>query len=512
MRQYFALFIALFVFSLSDNKAQTEFDLESHLVHILEDTLKGELQHFIQSFDYPGATMSLYLKSGDRLDLAAGYEDVESDKQMAPLAIMPAGSVGKTFAAATFLSLMQERDIHPYEKVAQFFEGESWYDSLPNSADLTIDMLLNHTSGLPRYIFQTSFRDDFAADPWSYRSPQQCLRYLAGMPALHKAGKGWGYSDSNYLLIGLIIEQLTNLDYYAQVIANILEKYGLTSTIPQYDENIEGVVNGYIGMDNFFQLPEKTVVNGHLTYNPGFEWTGGGFATNTRDLCTWMKILFGSNKHLDIKMQSYMLQPVSVMSGLPSVSGYGRGVNVGQFGEGNYYGHQGIFPGYQTLARWVEDGEYAIAIQVNTDQDLSRYLHSFTDKIPAILDYWKDQVNREGIWANFKHQEDCWNEGSIDCYMEAYYVTDEVQTISRGGVTKGFENIKANYLKYFPPGKMGQLHFDEVDIRKLSFYRYLVTGRFNLKFAGKEELKQGYFSVIMEKIQGKWYIVSDHSS
>jgi len=120
--------------------------------------------------------------------------------------------------------------------------------------------------------------------------------------------------------------------------------------------------------------------------------------------------------------------------------------------------------------------------------------------------------DEELILANFKKQETCWNAQDIACYMQAYSTSDEIQTISSGGVTFGYENIISNYKKYFPKGKMGNLHFDEFHFRKLSNKLYFVTGRFNLKFKGREKLLQGWFSVIMKKEKAKWSIITDHSS
>ena len=117
-----------------------------------------------------------------------------------------------------------------------------------------------------------------------------------------------------------------------------------------------------------------------------------------------------------------------------------------------------------------------------------------------------------GIQENFNKQEVCWNAADIECYMEAYATTEMIQTISRGGVTKGYDTIIGNYKKYYPKDKMGQLHFDQMEFRKLSGKYYYVVGRFNLSYEDQKEPRKGYFSVLMKRIKGQWVIVSDHSS
>ena len=122
------------------------------------------------------------------------------------------------------------------------------------------------------------------------------------------------------------------------------------------------------------------------------------------------------------------------------------------------------------------------------------------------------QDDLSAIQANFDQQAACWNKGDLECYVQAYYPSENVQTISRAGVTKGYRDILASYQKYFPKDKMGHLHFDNFSYKKLNKQYIYVVGRFNLKYDKQSDLRQGWFSVIMEKIKGKWYMVSDHSS
>lgn len=123
-----------------------------------------------------------------------------------------------------------------------------------------------------------------------------------------------------------------------------------------------------------------------------------------------------------------------------------------------------------------------------------------------------NQTDITAIQTNFDQQAACWNKGDLECYVKAYYPSENVQTISRVGVTKGYDNILASYQKYFPKDKMGQLHFDNFSYKKLNKQYIYVVGRFNLKYENEEKLRQGWFSVLMEKIEGEWYMMSDHSS
>lgn len=115
------------------------------------------------------------------------------------------------------------------------------------------------------------------------------------------------------------------------------------------------------------------------------------------------------------------------------------------------------------------------------------------------------------ILENFRKQEACWNKGDLVCYCEAYMKVDSVRTISSGGVTYGLDSILADYKKYWPPEKMGILHFDRLKLEKLSRKMYFVTGRFNLARKDGRHIS-GYFSAVMKKAGKKWLLYTDHSS
>ncbi len=114
------------------------------------------------------------------------------------------------------------------------------------------------------------------------------------------------------------------------------------------------------------------------------------------------------------------------------------------------------------------------------------------------------------IMENFQQQEICWNKQDMHCYCEAYADADSVRTISSAGVTYGKVQILQNYLKW-PKERMGKLHFDKMNITKMSTAYYFVTGRFNLTYPN-DEVRSGFFSAIMIKQGEAWKILTDHSS
>ena len=120
----------------------------------LKQQLQSKLDEWHKAGKFPGATLGVVLANGESFSLAVGYSDAPAKTPMKPNDRMLAGSVGKTFAAATALQLVKEGKINLDAKVEKYLGGEPWFSRLPNAKDITVRQLMNHTSGLVRYEFK----------------------------------------------------------------------------------------------------------------------------------------------------------------------------------------------------------------------------------------------------------------------------------------------------------------------------------------------------------------------
>jgi len=108
-------------------------------------------------------------------------------------------------------------------------------------------------------------------------------------------------------------------------------------------------------------------------------------------------------------------------------------------------------------------------------------------------------------------QTKSWNHGDIEGFMQTYWKSDSMMFIGKTGVHFGWQETFNNYKKtYLDSSAMGKLSFDIIDIKKLSSTFYYVVGKWMLK-RNMGDLN-GYFDLLLKKINGKWYIISDHSS
>ncbi|HSE18178.1 MAG TPA: serine hydrolase domain-containing protein [Pyrinomonadaceae bacterium] len=330
--------------------------------------LKAELQKKLDEWhkagSFPGATLGVVLANGESFGLAVGFSDREAKTPMRPTDRMLAGSVGKTFAAATALQLIKEGKISLDDKIEKYVGREPWFSRLPNAKDITVRQLMNHTSGLVRYEFKDQFTKDLTANPEKVWKPAELVAYLLDEKPPFEAGKGWDYSDTNYIVLGMIIEKVTGRKFYDEANKRLIKPLKLTNTIPQDGPALKGVVQGYAGPNNPFGGTDAMIVNGKFVINPQFEWTGGGYASTAHDLARWARMIYEG------KAFSADLLP-QVLEGVPAPmlgreTRYGLGVIIRKTTAGTSYGHSGFFPGYMTDMMYFPEHRVAVAVQVNT--------------------------------------------------------------------------------------------------------------------------------------------------
>jgi D-alanyl-D-alanine carboxypeptidase len=345
-------------------------------------SLRASLQHTLDSIvradQLPGLTYAVALPDGACLSLSAGYSDRENFQKMQPSSQMLVGSTGKTFVAALVLIQVEAGLLHLDAHLEDYFGGEAWFEALPNHEQITVRMLLQHTSGLPRYVFSPTFKKALNRQPERSWKPQELLGMVGHQKAVHPAGKGWAYSDTNYLLLGLLLEKINGKSYYALLQEKILNPLKLDATLPSDQQALPTLTQGYIGSQDILGLGvKKTMEDGRYAVNPQFEWTGGGLLSSSADLARWMYALH-SGSVINLRLLQELRLAVSFKNGVPSRAGYGLGTFVWQLEDGTlHYGHEGIMPGYVTSIEYAADLNMGMAIQLNTDEGLTTRLHAY---------------------------------------------------------------------------------------------------------------------------------------
>ncbi len=343
-----------------------------------ESSLQRQFQHELDlvraEYRLPGITAAYVLPNGKVGVAATGYADIETHKRMSVRSRMMSGSVGKTFVAATVLALAQEGKLNLDDPISKWFSDRPWFPRLPNHETITIRNLLTHSSGLMDHVYTDAFAHDIGEhfrDPGNPFPPEQLIAYVLDHKPLFQPGKGYSYTDTGYIILGLIIEKVSGHSYYEEVERRFLGPLRLTLTSPSNKFKLPDLASGYISPNNIFRLPRKTTTTpGTLVYNPRVEWTGGGLVTNPRDLVKWVKVLY-EGQAMPGRYINDLLDGVPITAGSKD-DYYGTGVyihNPGPFGPS--YGHGGWLVGYRTDVRYYPRYRIAIAFQINTDDGLT---------------------------------------------------------------------------------------------------------------------------------------------
>jgi D-alanyl-D-alanine carboxypeptidase len=352
----------------------------------LSKAVEAKLGELHKAAEFPGVTVGFALPDGRSASVSAGLADLERKTPLVPKDRMLAGSIGKTFAAAVTLQLVAEGKLNLDDPLEKWFGREPWFARLPNARDITLRMLMNHTSGIPEHVLDEKFIEALRANPDRVWRPEELIAYVFDKKPLFAAGKGWSYADTNYILVGMVFERVSGKKLYSEVARRILKPLALSDTIPSDRRALPGVITGYSRPDSPFKFTGRVIVDGKFVANPQMEWTGGGFASTAGDLARWAKALY-EGRVLGKRELEQMLAGVDATGGRGAGGSYGLAVQIRNSEWGRSYGHGGWFPGYLSEMEYFPEKRIAVAIQFNTDnvRQLKRGPRAYIAEVMRII-------------------------------------------------------------------------------------------------------------------------------
>jgi D-alanyl-D-alanine carboxypeptidase len=333
----------------------------------LRQALQAKLESFVAAGKVPGVSAGVVTADGVDLALAAGLADREKGTVLRPGDRLCGGSSGKTFVATVALQLVQEGKLGLEDLVGEHLGDAEWFERLPNAADITIAHLLGHRTGIPRHEFDPAFLQAVLSSPDRVWEPAEMVAYVLDRDPPFAAGDGFLYSDTNFVLLGMVIEELAGKTLYEEIQRRVLGPLELDGIRPQDGRSIPGLVQGYLGAKNTFGAPERTLLaDGRFVLNPQFEWAGGGFVANGGEMARWAKALY-EGPVLEAASRERMLAGLEARE-LGRGMRYGLACEIWPSARGTCVGHAGFFPGYLTEMRYWPGLRTAVAVQVNTSE------------------------------------------------------------------------------------------------------------------------------------------------
>jgi len=336
--------------------------------------LQTDLDSTLTGKKIPGASAAVVLSDGRSCTAASGQTDFTGGRKLAPNDPILAGSIGKTFVAAFAMQLVEEGKLELDQKIAKWLADRTWFAQLPNGNDVTVRMLMNHSSGIPDHVDDKSFFSVAMKDVDRDVSYDYLLTFILGKKALFPAGSGFSYADTNYILLAMIEEKAAGHAMYDEVATRFLSPFKLEHTTPA-NKNLDPAVHG-------FNDGKPVVKRGKLIINPQWEWAGGGFWSTPLDLAKWASALYGG-KVLKKSTLDEMLKSRAPGDG----KNYGLGVEIADTKWGPGYGHDGEWPGYISIMRFYPSHHCSVALQYNASgtREAEAYGDSIIDDLAGIF-------------------------------------------------------------------------------------------------------------------------------
>ncbi|WP_299626730.1 serine hydrolase domain-containing protein [uncultured Tenacibaculum sp.] len=253
----------------------------------------------------------------------------------------------KLFVSTIILQLAEEGKLNLDDKAYRYlkdldyldFDNFHIYKEKNYSKEITIKQLLSHRSGLADIFSdkQQEFFNYLLEDPSRQFSPKSIVelyyKFNLNKASHFDPSTGWIYSDMNYLLIGLIIEQIDQTTLSESIRKRILEPLKMSDTYFEFYEprrQKNNLINQYVGNVNFTKI------------NTSFDWSGGGLVSTNKDLATFITALF----NLKLINGKSLQKMIDVQFTKDHEKRYGLGIYESEYNGNIYYGHYGFYGTY----------------------------------------------------------------------------------------------------------------------------------------------------------------------
>jgi D-alanyl-D-alanine carboxypeptidase len=291
--------------------------------------------------------------------------DVAAGRPVDPATPFAAASVTKTFTSALVLRYVDQGLVKLDDPLAR------WLPEWPNARKITIRMLLNHTSGIPDFFRNPKL--DLALNKDKKRSwtSAEVLEAYVPKGAVFPPGKGWSYSNTNYLLLGAVAAEVGGAPWEDLVRRELIEPLGLDSTYVQSVEEPPAppalayrIIDGFRGPTPEARTDGSTVVPFRSVVTAA--GSAGAIASTTGDLARWARALYGGSTVLSAATRREMLTFVKAYAyGLGTA--YGLGASRVRFDGHTAYGHSGALVGTRAAIRYFPREKVTVAVLFNRE-------------------------------------------------------------------------------------------------------------------------------------------------
>ncbi|RSS80588.1 class A beta-lactamase-related serine hydrolase [Streptomyces sp. WAC05292] len=344
------------------------------------DAVRQGLERLVREDGYPGALAAVVGGDGRTRHHTAGVADLRTGAKVPVDGQVRAGSNTKAFTATVVLQLVGEGKVDLDAPVERYLPGLVRGDGIDGNR-ITVRQLLQHTSGLPDYTARMMADYSGEASRHTYYQPRTLLDTALAHKALFAPGTGWAYSNTNYVLAGLLVEKVTGRPLAEQITRRVIDRIGLRHTyFPGVgEEDLRGRhPKGYHEARPGGPLQDITRLD------PSWGWAAGQLVSTPGDLNRFFSALMGG-KLLGAAELAQMRTTVAVPEDAAMHPGirFGLGVTSTPLSCGGLaWGHGGSIFGYTTRNAVTDDGR-AAAVAVTA---LGTHMPEYRDNAQKLVD------------------------------------------------------------------------------------------------------------------------------
>ncbi len=292
------------------------------------------LQPLIEA-GYPGAMITVTQDDGSASGATAGVSNLDTGQAPALDSHVQIGSNTKTFVAVIILQLVEEGKLSLDDAVETHLPGLLTGEGI-DGTKITIRQLLQHTSGLPEYT-DDALMQNMMTNPTDYWAPQDLLAHALAKPAQFEPGAQFTYTNTNYVVLGMLIEKVTHRTVASEIEDRIAEPLGLTRTyLPAPGET--GMPAPHL--DGYSKNPETGELQDYTEGDLSWGWAAGGVTSTPSELNTFMQAIL-DGRLLSAESLAEMQTTVSAGDKSSGLSEYGLGFRPIELSCGTAWGHGG---------------------------------------------------------------------------------------------------------------------------------------------------------------------------
>ena len=313
----------------------------------------------------PGVEATVIFADGSTWNGAAGLADVAAARPVEPATPFAAASVTKTFTSALILRYVDQGLIKLDDPLAR------WLPAWPNARKITVRMLLNHTSGIRDFFRNPKLDLALNKDMTRTWTSAEVMESYIPKGAAFPPGTSWSYSNTNYLLLGVVAAQVGGAPWEELVRRELIDPLGLDSTYVQGFELPPAVpalayriIDGFYGPTPQARTDGSTVVPFRSVVTAA--GSAGAIASTAGDLARWARALYGGTGVVSAATRREMLTFVKAYL-YGTVTSYGLGVSRVGFDGHSAYGHTGALVGTRAAIRYFPREKVTVAVLFNRE-------------------------------------------------------------------------------------------------------------------------------------------------